>query len=203
MIRAIIFDLGGIIIPDTTPYIRKQVATILDIKELELDSMMRELHPQYTEGRITLQRAYQKILDRLHKSSPKSQDLLKAHLAAFSERMLSPYPDVIEYIDELKKGHKVACLTNTEIEAMELFKRTGIFRHFDAVFISTELKMRKPHTQVYRHVLKKLRVKPEHAIFVDDRIENVIGARNAGLHAVHYSSLEQLKKDIAKIFKSH
>ncbi len=198
MIRCIIFDLGNVIIPDDTPLIRKEVAQEMGIDVSELDEFMKEIHPQLTQGHISILEVYELLVRRLNKSHiPKK--LLETHLTVFSRRMLTPYADVISFVDELHKTYKIACLTNTEIEAMVLFKKIGLFKHFDYVFSSVELKMLKPNADIYRTVLKTLSCAPKEAVFTDDKIENVSGANAVGIHAIHYQNLAQFKRELNEL----
>ncbi len=44
--------------------------------------------------------------------------------------------------------------------------------------------VRKPDAAAYELIARRLGVRPEDAVFVDDQPTNVLGARRAGMHAV-------------------
>ncbi|MEK6968696.1 MAG: HAD family phosphatase [Nanoarchaeota archaeon] len=199
MIKCIIFDLGGPIIPDDTPMIRKALARELGISTEKLAVLMNELHPHYTVGKITLLETFSKLLVKLGKKQPSSKKLLVTFIKALSKRMLVPYPEALDFVDSLRKKYKTALLTNTEIESIELFNGHSLFSHFDKVFISTELKMRKPNPDIYHHVLNEMGYKPHEAVFIDDRQENVDGAVAVGIKGLLYKDLKTLKQDFRKI----
>ena len=54
----------------------------------------------------------------------------------------------------------------------------------------------KPDPEVYLHCLRTLDTEPAATLFVDDKAENVIGARRAGLHAVQFTDAAQLQRDL-------
>lgn len=54
----------------------------------------------------------------------------------------------------------------------------------------------KPDPEVYLHCLRTLDAEPAATLFVDDKAENVIGARRAGLHAVQFTDAAQLQRDL-------
>jgi len=199
MIKCIIFDMGGTIVPEDTPDIRAAVAKELGIDAHKLTEMMNELYPYYTTGKITLQEAYGKVLESLGKNKSESKKLLDINIKVLSRRMFNPYPDVLEYVDSLRKKYKVVLLTNTELEIIELFNAQPFIKHFDKFFKSVELKMMKPNPDIYLHVLKEMGCKPSEAIFVDDKPENVEGAAKVGIKSFVYKDLATLKKDLSNI----
>nr|WP_205706664.1 HAD family hydrolase [Kineococcus vitellinus] len=84
-------------------------------------------------------------------------------------------------------GLRTAVLTNgtreqqnAKIEAIGLRGRLG------PVLTAEELGVAKPRPQAFRAVCEHLRVAPEQTLYVgDDHDVDVLGARAAGLHAVH------------------
>lgn len=62
--------------------------------------------------------------------------------------------------------------------------------HFDALFHSWQIGYAKPDPAFFTYIVDALGIRPEEAVFVDDMAANVAGAREAGLHAVHFSRLD-------------
>lgn len=56
---------------------------------------------------------------------------------------------------------------------------------FEAVHYSHELGMRKPHPETFAHVCRIHGLTPARTWFIDDSIQHVEGARQAGLEATH------------------
>jgi FMN phosphatase YigB (HAD superfamily) len=54
----------------------------------------------------------------------------------------------------------------------------------------------KPDAAIYEHTLRGLGVKPEETLFVDDREINVQAARELGIRAVRFQSIEQLREEL-------
>lgn len=74
--------------------------------------------------------------------------------------------------------------------------------HFDALFHSWQIGYAKPDPAFFTHIVDALGVAPDEAVFVDDLAENVAGAREAGLNAVHFSLLDthgQLRRQLRKL----
>lgn len=62
---------------------------------------------------------------------------------------------------------------------------------FDHLVISSEVGVMKPEPEIYRIALEKAGVPAERAVFLDDFSENVAGARQVGMHAIHFVTPEQ------------
>lgn len=59
---------------------------------------------------------------------------------------------------------------------------------FDDVFISGELGMRKPEIGFYKHVLRRINMRPEQIIVIDDEVDHVLMALSMGMRAILYNS---------------
>ncbi len=69
---------------------------------------------------------------------------------------------------------------------------------FDHMFISAEIGLAKPDPQIYQAVVTELHKDPSEIVFVDDFIENVQAAREAGWHAIHFQSREGALAELAE-----
>jgi putative hydrolase of the HAD superfamily len=88
-------------------------------------------------------------------------------------------------------GLRTAILSNLPRPLGEELRCTpGFLEHFDHVTFSYELRVVKPQAEIYLDAIGGLSVEPAQALFLDDRPDNVEGARAAGLHAQLYSTWE-------------
>jgi len=72
---------------------------------------------------------------------------------------------------------------------------------FKGIFSSARLNLKKADIQSYLFVAKKIGLKPEEILYVDDKPANLAVAKEAGLEVVQYKSNEQVKADILKKIK--
>jgi 2-haloacid dehalogenase len=94
---------------------------------------------------------------------------------------------LMAYIGRLRARYHVGLLSNASDGARALFaEKYGILTSFDSVTISAEEGIMKPDPRIYRIALARAGVRPGEAIFVDDALRNVEGARACGLVALHY-----------------
>jgi HAD superfamily hydrolase (TIGR01509 family) len=48
-------------------------------------------------------------------------------------------------------------------------------------------------------VTEKLNIKPEECVFIDDHEENLVPARQLGMHTILFQSITQMKRDLEKL----
>lgn len=195
MIKAIIFDLGGIIVPEKGNQIRKELCKYLNIKE---KTFLHLFNPQIkilTTGKITLLNFYSYLKKRL-KLPIKPRNILKEHLRLYKKYSTRKNKKVINLIKELKRKYNVVSLSNTEIEIKNYNRRNGLFKIFDKKFNSTDLHLMKPDQEIFFKVLKTLKYTPKEVIFIDDKKINIIQARKIGINSILFKNFYQLKNNL-------
>jgi epoxide hydrolase-like predicted phosphatase len=72
-------------------------------------------------------------------------------------------------------------------------------RRFRAIFVSSDLGVRKPQPEAFHLVSRRMGVEPAEVLFFDDGPENVDGARTAGMQAVLVGSVEDVRLALSRI----
>ena len=70
---------------------------------------------------------------------------------------------------------------------------------FDHHSFSYELRAAKPEAAIYQHALEGLGVEPAEALFIDDRAENVEGARACGIRSIQFESPRRLQEQLEEL----
>ena len=65
------------------------------------------------------------------------------------------------------------------------------------LYVSAELQRAKPDPEIFRAIVARLGVEPQDTIFVDDLIENVEGAKRAGLYAIQFTGYAAFRRALA------
>ena len=60
------------------------------------------------------------------------------------------------------------------------------------MYLSHEIGMRKPNAEIFEFVCKDQSINPSTALFIDDTIRHVEGAKSTGLNAYHLSGHETI-----------
>lgn len=106
---------------------------------------------------------------------------------------VSFYKSVVEYAHSLKRRCNIGILSNLGPFDKARIDMQMNLKMFDYVFLSFEIGMRKPDKEVYEYVLKKLQVKPEDVLLIDDDLNNVIGAEKCGFQTCNACGYELFK----------
>ncbi len=200
MIQTVIFDLGGVLVRTENQDPRRRLAEKFRMTYEEMDTLVygSPSSKQAGEGKISAEEHKQAVL--------KALDLPSDSFKAFGDEFWGGDRldiKLVEFISGLRGEYNTALLSNAWDDLRPLlvnfWKIDGIFDH---IFISAELKLAKPDPRIYQHVIDELNSDPSTMVFVDDFIENVVAAREAGLNAIHFRSREQALIELAEYLDS-
>jgi epoxide hydrolase-like predicted phosphatase len=199
-IRAVIFDLGGVLLrtEDQTP--RRELAERLGITRQEMYSLIFDSPSarQASLGTITAEEHMERL--RLTLGVP-PEDFSTVPGAFWSGDRLDL--GLVNYIRTLRLRYKTALLSNawSDLRGM-LTERWEIADAFDEMVISAEVGIVKPDPRIYHLALERLQVAPQEAVFVDDFIENIEGGKAVGLHTIHFRTPHQAIEDLSSLLNS-
>ena len=117
-------------------------------------------------------------------ADPTPQDLeqLLAMERAFSEWGVELYDDSLDVAREARRrGVRTAIISNCSHSTRPIVDRLGIADEFDEILLSFEVGACKPDPRIYREALRRLDVRPEAAVFVDDQPRYCDGATAVGI----------------------
>ena len=99
-------------------------------------------------------------------------------------------PGIAEHLTRAKARLPLYAFSNTNGAHADYFSvaHAEILGHFREIFLSSNIKLRKPDAAAYDHVVKAIDVPASRIVFFDDLAENIEGARARGLIAVHVTS---------------
>lgn len=108
---------------------------------------------------------------------------------------------LIGFIRSLRPRRKTGLISNAWLGLRDYIVKQKFEDAFDCLIISAEVGVMKPKAEIYLLALEQLKVSPNEAVFVDDFLENVEGARAVGMSAVHFQEPEQAIAQIKKLLK--
>lgn len=106
-----------------------------------------------------------------------------------------------ECLVELSSKFELYGLSNTNLEhksAWEI-KYQDLLNPLKQIFCSHEMGMRKPDTEIYEALIKKLNIKPENCLYFDDSKENVRAAKGLGFQSILVTSPSDTKARLQRI----
>lgn len=89
-----------------------------------------------------------------------------------------------EYVKESGRG--IYILSNASDLFYDYFPKFLPLDFFDGVYVSSDVHMLKPDVEIYEAFLEKYGLKGDECLFVDDREDNVSGAKKAGLNIFRF-----------------
>lgn len=194
-IRAIIFDMGGVLIKPNEKQIGSRIARSCRIRPKKLvaiafDSVYED---ELCTGKINAYQYWKKICKKAGINYTKR----------IADRWIGEYrapvnSNVMRIVEKLKKKYIVASITDVSKTRAAYHKKHGLYRHFRFVVFSCYARVRKPHKKIYFTALRRLRVAPAQCLFIDDKKKNVAGARSVGMNGIVFKNAAQLKRELAK-----
>lgn len=197
-INTVVFDLGGVLIDWNPRYLYRKLFTT----EEEIDWFMANICTSEWNDQQDAGRSFAEATEELVKKHPDHEVPIRAWYGRFPETIsgaIQPTVDVLSQIKE-KKSHRLYALTNWSAESFPWAKDNFEFLHwFEGIVVSGQEKTRKPFADFYHILLKRYDIDPARAVFIDDNIKNIKGAREVGMSTIHFTTAADLERDLKKL----
>jgi 2-haloacid dehalogenase len=188
---AVVFDVGNVLYGwDPDSFLVRQIADddarLRFIEDVDLYGW----HDTLDGGRD-----FSEASAELSEKFPQYADLISAWGERFGETITDPVPGVHAIVEELdSRGVPLFAITNFSADFWPPFhgKEQAFFGRFRDILVSGEVKLLKPDPAIYFLALDRFRLRPDEALFIDDREINVEGARAVGMHAHLFTTAEDL-----------
>ena len=190
----LLFDLGGVLI-DFAGF--DELARLLPDAPGRAEIRDRWIHSEsvqlFERGAITPNEFARGVIGELELDfSP------DAFIAAFVGWARGPYPGARSLLGQLRRTHRLACLSNSNQLHTPLHRRS-VEPFMDSCYFSDELGMVKPDHEIFEHVIRDLNVPPQRIAFFDDTPVNVEAARSVGISAHEVDGIAALKKELQRL----
>ena len=197
VIRAVVFDIGGVleITPDLG--IDRLWETRLGLPAGEMLVRMRDIWRDGSIGTITLDDVHEALRDRLDLDD---QTVAQYMADLWREYLGTANTELIEYARRLRPRHRTGIVSNSFVGAREREQAAYGFEGLvEEIVYSHEAGFSKPDPRIYALICSRLNVPPGEMVFLDDAEACVAGARDAGIHAVRYQDNAQAIAEIEKL----
>jgi epoxide hydrolase-like predicted phosphatase len=199
--KAIIFDLGGVLLRTTDFKPREQLAACLYMSWYQLEEFIfgGESGDRAQRGEISVQQHWENLRQQINYSPQEFQSLLDTFFAhdEIDESL-------IYYVHELHKTYKTALLSNAWNDLRQVIREKWQFEDaFDAMIISAEVGLVKPDPRIFQLAVDRLGVQANRTVFVDDQQRNVRGAKAVGLKAIQFQTAQQMRFDLEQLLNGH
>lgn len=198
-IHAVIWDLGGVLLRTEDFTHRERLAKRLGMNRTELEDLVfsGESGRRAQLGEINIEQHWENVRLALHLS----QESINEFQSEFWEGDILDR-ELVNYIRALRSGYKTGLLSNAFSNLRYVVTQVWKFSDaFDTMIISAELGIMKPNPSIYQAAVESLEVAPEQAVFIDDFLHNVEGARAVNMHAIHFQGPGQTRAELEQLLK--
>jgi glucose-1-phosphatase len=194
MIKAIILDLGKVIVPFDFNRAWLQIEARYGISPQEIRRRLAGtgLYDLFESGLIDPPEFLRRMNELLDIQVPADEFWPIWTSIFLPETLLSD-----EFLELLSSRRRLVLLSNTNIIHFEMIRSTyPLLRHFHRFVLSYELGVMKPRPEIYLEAARAGDCKPEECFFADDIQENVDGALRVGIDAVQFVSASRLESEL-------
>ena len=193
VVRAVIFDFGGVLACMGDPYGRRKWERFLGLEEGTLFKAVldTEVSLRATLGQVSEEDMWRQIGANFGLDAEQLAEF--RHDFWLGEQINH---ELVTFLRELRPRFKTAILTNAWSGAREELSGFGLDKEVDLTVVSAEEGVAKPDPRIYQIAAERLSVQAGEAVFLDDLVENVRGAQTAGMQAVHFGNSAQAIAEI-------
>jgi len=196
LIKAVIFDLDGVIVESEDAHIQAEKQTL---RKYRVNISTEELHKFtgttakafFTEiiGKNKLNTTFEEI------NNQKEEILLKL-LGQDAE----PTHGVLNLIQKLRqRGIKLAIASSSTRRLVDyVLKKMNITRLFDCVVVAEDVEFSKPDPEIFLKAAKKLAISPSHCLVIEDAKLGVEAAKRAGMKCIGFRNPHSGNQDLSK-----
>ena len=94
-------------------------------------------------------------------------------------------------------GPRVFGLTDNVKEIVtHLRQQYDFWQWFEAVVVSAEVGMMKPHPEIFQYLLQHHQLHADETVFIDDHLPNIAAASSLGMHTIHFVDAEDTARQL-------
>jgi epoxide hydrolase-like predicted phosphatase len=193
--KALIFDLGKVVfeVSFEMAYAYWGKLANMDSETVRKRFKFDEAYDLFSENKITSAQ-YAKHVSELI-AIPLTEEEFEN---GWNRIYLDEFPGIGKTLEKLKENYRIVALTNTNATHAKVWphRYADVLKHFEKIFSSHEMGVRKPAERAYTIVLDYLDLAPSEVIFLDDTVPNVIGAEAIGIKSITVKSSTQMISEL-------
>jgi len=192
VIHGVVFDVGNVLYGwDPDSFLVRQIADDEERLRFIEDADFFGWHEGLDSGR-----PFDEAAADLSEKFPAYAELIRAWGDRFGETITDPVEGVHAIVEELhRRDVPLFAITNFSAEFWKPFveRERAFFARFRDIVVSGEVKLLKPDPAIYYLALHRFGLKPDEALFVDDRQINIEGAAAVGMRTHLFTDAADLR----------
>ncbi len=194
MITTIVFDFGGVLVEYN---FRRFFSDILGSEEqgeffldnvfpanVNADMDRGEHEPRY-------------FIEQQQRLWPDYRQALDVFFTRYTDIFTREPEGMRQLMLDLKaRGYRLLGLSNWSSKVYEVMEKFDIFNLLDGYLLSKDVHQLKPEPEIYHSFLQHFGVSPEECVFIDDKMENIVGAHRVGMYGITFTHTDRLRHEL-------
>ncbi|MDI2594901.1 HAD family phosphatase [Pseudomonas sp. 681] len=196
-VDTVVFDLGNVLIRwNPRNLYRKLFGADVRAMETFLSEVCNSAWNEEQDRGRTWQAGVAEAIAR----HPAQETFIRAYQERWEETLDGAIEETVEILDELHgKGVRLLALTNWSAETFPIaLERFEFLQRFEGIVVSGVEGLIKPSPEIFQLLQSRYDVDSRRAVFIDDHLPNIEGARRMGFHAIQFFNAGQLREDLSK-----
>lgn len=195
-IKAVFFDLGGVIVRTEYQAPRQHLAESLGMDYEDIDKIVfgSVSAARASIGEIDEEEHWRNVMKTL--KLPASE-YPRVREEFFAGDVIDR--EIVEFLRAIKPKVKTGVISNAWSGLRNYIQREKFDDAFHHMVISAEVGVAKPDARIYHIALEQLQVKAKEAIFVDDVLENIEACEKVGMKGVHFKDAKSAIKQVKSL----
>ncbi|WP_077611554.1 HAD family hydrolase [Clostridium sp. Marseille-P2415] len=180
MIKAVIFDMDGVIIDSEGVYLQYQLEFA---RKKNPAVKIEQLFPMVGATKKESWEVLQKAINNGQSWEELREEFRQRDIYGEIDYQKLFRPEVTETLKQLKKdGYRLALASSTHLKLVErVLEENGIRHYFEAVVSGEQFKRSKPDPEIYFYTAEKLKLSPKECLAVEDSTVGITAAHRAGM----------------------
>jgi sugar-phosphatase len=192
--KAVIFDMDGVVI-DSEPFWREAEINVFgkigipmtedmcrEMKGVKIDNVVKYWHSIHKWQTPDVEQVEKDIIEEF------------LHLVKTKGKLINGFRELVEWLKS--RSFKIGLATSSHISIMNEILRTLEIEHLFEVAHSAELeKEGKPAPDVFLGAARRLDIKPENCVAVEDSTTGIKAAKAAGMYTIAFPEAIEFELD--------
>lgn len=198
MIKAIIFDMDGVIFDSETMYINDLIRFF---KQHDIKIQVSDCIPLIgIDSKLYYEQAYTMWNNKTDFLTFKK--LLQDYFHSLNRNYKAVVrPQIYSVLETLSKHYKIALASSSRFYTINnALDQVDLKKYFSLIVSGEQFKESKPNPEIYLHTIKELNVNKDEAIIIEDSPKGILAASRAGIKVLALKDdkfgLDQSQADI-------
>lgn len=197
-VSTLFFDIGGVLLTngwDRDSRVAAAGQFHLDWNDFEVRHEAALV--AFETGKMGLEEYLDRVI--FYRARDFTREQFKKFIYAQAKAML----DSLAFMERLARKPRKYLISSLNNESRDLneyrIDTFGLRAYFDVFLSSCYLGVRKPDVEIYERALEITQRRGDETIFIDDRAENLEGARAVGMNAIQFKDAAQLERELKSL----